>query len=102
MFKIYASILNKFKDKFHQMGGFYSPKNYLLLFFFLWTLYTYLKEKGWLPFKKDVRGKHIFLTGASSGIGRIMAIQLAKMGAKLSLTDVNLKGLEETKSIILE
>ena len=38
----------------------------------------------------------MFLTGAGSGIGRYMAIQLAKMGAKLSISDVNMEGLEET------
>jgi len=37
------------------------------------------------------------LTGAGSGLGRLLAIKLAKKGAKLSLSDVNFKGLEETK-----
>lgn len=38
----------------------------------------------------------MFLSGAGSGIGRLMAIQFAKMGCKLSLSDINLEGLEET------
>lgn len=38
----------------------------------------------------------MFLTGAGSGIGRYMAIAFAKQGAKLSLSDINLEGLEET------
>lgn len=49
--------------------------------------------------KKSLRNEHVFLTGAGSGIGRYMAIQLAKMGAKLSISDVNMEGLEETSKI---
>jgi all-trans-retinol dehydrogenase (NAD+) len=41
----------------------------------------------WL--KKSVKGNHVFLTGAGQGLGRLLAIRLAKLGAKLSLTDIN-------------
>ena len=61
--------------------------------------YTFAKDSGWLP-KKDVRGKHIFLTGAGSGIGQLMAISFAKLGAKLTLADINEKGLQSTKDQI--
>jgi all-trans-retinol dehydrogenase (NAD+) len=61
-------------------------------------LYAYIKHRGWLP-KKNLRGEHIFLTGAGSGLGRLMAIQFAKMGANLTLSDVNVEGLEETSKI---
>ena len=54
---------------------------------------------GWLP-KKSVNKKHVFLTGAGSGLGRCVAIRLAKLGACLSLVDLNLAGLEETKRMI--
>ena len=54
-----------------------------------------MKNNG-LLLKKSLRNEHVFLTGAGSGIGRYMAIQLAKMGAKLSISDVNMEGLEET------
>lgn len=66
--------------------------NYILA---LYALYSFLKTKGLLP-KKSLRGEHIFLTGAGSGLGRLMAIQFAKMGSNLSLSDVNMEGLEET------
>lgn len=45
------------------------------------------------------RGKGVVITGAASGIGRALAINLAAMGARLALTDVNIEGLEETKSL---
>ena len=43
----------------------------------------------------------MFLTGAGSGLGRLLAIKLAKKGAKLSLVDINYKALEVTKRQIL-
>lgn len=46
--------------------------------------------------KKSLEGEHVFLTGAGSGIGRLMAIDFAKQGCSLTLTDVNMEGLEQT------
>lgn len=43
----------------------------------------------------------MFLTGAGSGLGRFTAIELAKMGCNLSLSDVNMEGLEETSNYTL-
>ncbi len=40
--------------------------------------------------------KIALLTGAGSGIGRCLAAELAKQGARLILTDINRSGLEET------
>lgn len=45
-----------------------------------------------------LRGKVFTVSGAASGIGRSTAIRLAKIGASgLAISDVNEKGLEETK-----
>lgn len=41
-------------------------------------------------------GKRCFITGAASGIGRATALQLARYGAELYLTDRNADGLAET------
>lgn len=64
---------------------------------FLRATYVALNEYGKNPFKKSLAKDHVFLTGAGGGIGRLMAIKLGKMGCKLSLSDVNMAGLEETK-----
>jgi NAD(P)-dependent dehydrogenase (short-subunit alcohol dehydrogenase family) len=42
---------------------------------------------------RDLRGKHVFLTGAASGIGRATALAAAREGAVVFLTDVDEQGL---------
>jgi NAD(P)-dependent dehydrogenase (short-subunit alcohol dehydrogenase family) len=48
----------------------------------------------------DFKNKHIFITGASVGIGKETAIQLSKSGAKVTLLDISEEGLKETTSIL--
>jgi len=42
-------------------------------------------------------GKVAVITGAGSGIGRALAIELARSGAKLAISDVDTEGLTETE-----
>ncbi|QDQ97251.1 SDR family NAD(P)-dependent oxidoreductase [Tomitella fengzijianii] len=44
----------------------------------------------------DIAGKVAVVTGAGSGIGRALALQLAKGGARLALSDMDTLGLTET------
>jgi NAD(P)-dependent dehydrogenase (short-subunit alcohol dehydrogenase family) len=48
----------------------------------------------------SLSGKTILVTGAAGGIGKAVAAECAKMGAKLVLTDIVEQGLEETMSIL--
>ena len=45
----------------------------------------------------DLTGKHILVTGASSGIGRACAILISQLGGSVVLTGRRLDALEETK-----
>lgn len=49
---------------------------------------------------KDFKNKVVAITGAGSGMGRAMAINFAKQGAKLALNDFNEKGLKETAAML--
>jgi NADP-dependent 3-hydroxy acid dehydrogenase YdfG len=49
---------------------------------------------------KSFTNKVAVITGAGSGIGRALAQQLSREGALLALSDVNMKGLEETKATL--
>jgi NAD(P)-dependent dehydrogenase (short-subunit alcohol dehydrogenase family) len=49
---------------------------------------------------RDFAAKTVVVTGAASGIGRALAIQFAKKGAFVSISDVDEKGLLETQHAI--
>lgn len=48
---------------------------------------------------KDFNDKTAVITGAGSGLGRSLALQLHAAGARLALCDTNLAGIEETLSL---
>lgn len=50
----------------------------------------------------DFNDKKCFITGAASGIGRATAVEMAKQGARLFLTDIHKKHLEELVSYLEE
>ncbi|XP_037565705.1 dehydrogenase/reductase SDR family member 7 isoform X1 [Dermacentor silvarum] len=49
-----------------------------------------------------LRGKVIWITGASSGIGEYLAYELAKVGSRLILSGTNLENLELVKNNCIE
>ena len=48
----------------------------------------------------DLSGKHIVVTGASSGLGRQTSIVLSQLGARVSLIARNVDKLKETRSMM--
>ncbi|XP_070988923.1 epidermal retinol dehydrogenase 2-like [Oncorhynchus clarkii lewisi] len=56
-----------------------------------------------IPFKKkNVTGEIVLITGAGSGIGRLMAEKFASLGVSLVLWDVNQEGMKETARLVKE
>ena len=51
---------------------------------------------------KSFTNKVAVITGAGSGIGRQLAVQLGEAGARLALADIDMQGLEETQQIITQ
>ena len=49
---------------------------------------------------KTFKNKVAVVTGAGSGIGRHLAMQLSQAGAELALSDINAAGLAETLSML--
>jgi 3-oxoacyl-[acyl-carrier protein] reductase len=49
---------------------------------------------------ETIRGKRALVTGAASGIGRAIALALAREGADLLLVDIDAHGLEATASTV--
>ncbi|HKF20523.1 MAG TPA: SDR family NAD(P)-dependent oxidoreductase [Candidatus Angelobacter sp.] len=48
----------------------------------------------------EIKGAVAVITGAGSGIGRALAMEMARRGAALALADVNVAGLEETRALL--
>lgn len=59
------------------------------------NLFFYIRQQIYNMSKNNFKGKVIIITGASSGIGKELSIQLAKQGARLSLAARNPEKLEK-------
>ncbi|KAM3940348.1 17-beta-hydroxysteroid dehydrogenase 13-like [Leptodactylus fuscus] len=70
---------------------------YIALFFI--AIYSYLEGliKLFIPVKrKSVSGEIVLITGSGHGIGRLTALEFAKLQSILVLWDINKDGIEET------
>ena len=47
-----------------------------------------------------VNNKTIVVTGAGSGMGRELTVQLIKKGARVAMVDINTQGMTETASLV--
>jgi len=52
--------------------------------------------------RKNISGEVVLITGSGSGIGRLMALEFAKLGTVLVLWDINQEGLKETARQVKE
>jgi len=49
---------------------------------------------------ENIKNKVAAITGAGSGIGRMLAIQLAAESCHLAISDINKQGLKETEKLV--
>ena len=61
-----------------------------------------MKAAEYLEGLFSLEGKHIAFTGAAGGIGRELALGLARAGASMALCDRNAEGLKELQAQIEE
>jgi all-trans-retinol dehydrogenase (NAD+) len=73
----------------------------LLIAILLLVWYTLVSAVRFLvPSKfraKSVRNKNVLITGAGSGLGKLMAIKFASLGARVAIVDVNEKDNKRTE-----
>jgi len=82
-----------------------TPINILEILWGIVKSFLYMGEATikWIypePWKKSIAGETVLITGGGSGIGRLMAIKLSKLGAIIVTWDVNTAGNEETVRLI--
>jgi len=49
---------------------------------------------------RSVADKVVVITGAASGIGRALAVDVARRGARVAISDVDEAGLAETVELV--
>lgn len=60
-----------------------------------WLIHLFVPMK-----KKNIAGEVVLITGAGSGIGRLMAQEFAALGTVLVLWDINQEGMKETAKLV--
>ena len=56
--------------------------------------------QGYSDPMKELKGRVVAVTGAGSGIGRALAIELGKKGCRLALADIHQERLAETRDLL--
>jgi hypothetical protein len=78
------------------------PKSWIYLAIFLRVAYIWMNHNGLNPFKKNIDGWHVFLTGAGGGLGKLLALKMGKLGAKLSLSDISIEHVNKTRDYLVQ
>ncbi|MEC8443779.1 MAG: SDR family NAD(P)-dependent oxidoreductase, partial [Pseudomonadota bacterium] len=48
----------------------------------------------------NIQGSTIAITGSGQGLGRAMAVELARKGARIAIIDMNPEAMEETQRLV--
>lgn len=60
--------------------------------------HTVWKVEALMKSASPIAGQHFYVSGAGSGIGRVIALELAARGAKVSAIDINTQAINELAS----
>jgi len=74
---------------------------FLILYYIIESIVLKFVPAKYL-YKKDINGQIVLITGAGGGIGRILALRLAKLGATIVCWDVAKQANEETVRLVKE
>jgi len=82
-FKKPRSIVQFVKRMLMRLVGYFlnkenwkKPKFWIMTYLGLRAVTVFCREYGYAPFKKDLKGEHVFITGSGGGLGRLTAIKL--------------------------
>ncbi|KAF8372297.1 hypothetical protein PRIPAC_78726 [Pristionchus pacificus] len=93
-----ATTMSLVVDSLLSIGEFGWTVAQLLTFTLIDSVKTFI-PMGVLP-RKSIKGDICLITGAGSGLGRLMALEFAKHGCDIVLWDVNEAGNAETKRML--
>jgi len=72
----------------------------IILFILLWNIFIWIID-SWNEYHFTLNGKHVLITGGSLGLGRSLAVEYSKLGAKVTILARNQQTLDEAKGFIL-
>lgn len=85
-----------------EVRDFYFFLSNIVGIFAYWLLAIIQTICPFLIKRKSINGEIVLITGAGSGIGQLMAIEFAKLGAIIVAWDINDAGLQKTKRLVEE
>ncbi|XP_064480550.1 short-chain dehydrogenase/reductase family 16C member 6-like isoform X1 [Ornithodoros turicata] len=74
--------------------------NFALVFYYILEAFVLKLVPRKYLYRKSIVGETVLVTGAGSGLGRLLAVRFAKRGARLVLWDIDRSGNEETARMI--